>query len=75
MRREVLEETGLHIQNSRLLFEYKSSADIPCIISVFQAEASGTLAESWEGSPRWLSFNEVQPLLLPSQREIIDRIR
>ena len=75
VRREVLEETGLHIQNSRLLFEYKSSADVPCIISVFQAEASGDLAESWEGSPLWLSLNEIRPLLLPSQREIIDRIR
>ncbi len=75
MRREVLEETRLRIQNSRLLFEYKSSADVPCIISVFEAEAFGNLAGSWEGSPRWLSFNEVGPLLLPSQREIIDRIR
>jgi 8-oxo-dGTP pyrophosphatase MutT (NUDIX family) len=75
MRREVREETGLEIDNSRLLFEYESSAEIPCVISVFEAEARGNLTESWEGSPRWLPSSEIQPLLLPSQREIIDRIQ
>jgi 8-oxo-dGTP pyrophosphatase MutT (NUDIX family) len=75
MRREVLEETGLHIGNASLLFEYNSSADILCKISVFKAEASGNLAESWEGSPRWLSLDQIRCQMLPSQREIIDRIQ
>lgn len=75
MRREVLEETGLQIATSRLLFEYRASNEIPCILSVFEAEASGSLADSWEGSPRWLSLNEISDRMLPSQREIIHRIR
>lgn len=75
MRREVREETGLEIQSPRLLFEYESSAEIPCIISVFEAEAFGNLTDSWEGSPCWLPSSEIQPQLLPSQREIIDRIQ
>jgi 8-oxo-dGTP diphosphatase len=85
MRREVLEETGLAIEKCRLLCEYqsspeksspdKSSADISCIIAAFEAQASGALAESWEGSPRWLASAEIRPHILPSQIEIIDRIR
>ena len=74
MRREVLEETGLKIEKSCLLFEYRTSADVPCILTVFEAEASGTLIGSWEGSPVWLSVTAVRRQLLPSQREIIDRI-
>jgi len=74
MRREVLEETGLKIEKSCLLFEYRTSADVPCILTVFEAEASGTLIGSWEGSPVWLSVTAVRHQLLPSQREIIDRI-
>jgi 8-oxo-dGTP pyrophosphatase MutT (NUDIX family) len=75
MRREVLEETGLEIGKSRLLFEYRASHEVPCILSVFEAEASGKLADSWEGSPRWLSLNDVKDRMLPSQREIINRMR
>jgi 8-oxo-dGTP pyrophosphatase MutT (NUDIX family) len=75
MRREVIEETGLTIDRYSLLFEYRTSADVPCIVTVFEAEASGTLTESWEGSPRWLSATDIHHRLLPSQREIIDRIK
>jgi 8-oxo-dGTP pyrophosphatase MutT (NUDIX family) len=75
MKREVREETGLEIEKSRFLLQYKTEKEIPCILSVFEAETSGDLAESWEGSPRWLYPNEIQPQLLPSQKEIIDRIR
>jgi 8-oxo-dGTP pyrophosphatase MutT (NUDIX family) len=74
MRREVLEETGLEIEKSCFLFEYRTSAEVPCSITVFEAEASGNLTESWEGSPRWLSSAEIHHRVLPSQREIIDRI-
>jgi 8-oxo-dGTP diphosphatase len=74
MKREVLEETGLLVEQSRLLFEYRTSADILCIIAVFEAEAGGGLKDSWEGSPRWLAPDQIQPSLLPSQKEIIDRI-
>jgi 8-oxo-dGTP diphosphatase len=74
MRREVLEETGLEISTARLLFEYRTSREVPCALSVFEAEASGKLAGSWEGSPNWFSLNEVKNCMLPSQREIINRI-
>jgi 8-oxo-dGTP pyrophosphatase MutT (NUDIX family) len=72
--REVLEETGLQIVRSSLLFEYRSSADVPCLLSVYEAEATGELADSWEGSPRWLRWTEIRPFLLPSQKEIVDRL-
>lgn len=74
MRRELLEETGLQIEKASLLFEYRTSADVRCILSVFEAETSGNLADSWEGSPLWLPFSEIRPSLLPSQKEIVDRI-
>jgi 8-oxo-dGTP diphosphatase len=74
VRREVLEETGLHIEKSSLLFAYKTSAEARCTLSVFQADISGDLSESWEGSPRWLSAGEIRSKVLPSQREIINRI-
>jgi 8-oxo-dGTP pyrophosphatase MutT (NUDIX family) len=74
MVREVHEETGLQIGKSSLLFEYHSSADVPCVLSVFEAEATGELTDSWEGSPRWLLWTEIRPFLLPSQKEIVDRL-
>ena len=74
MRREVEEETGLKIEKSSFLFDYRSTADIPCVVSVFEVEASGNLAESWEGSPRWLSRAEIKLRLLPSQTEVLTRL-
>lgn len=72
--REVLEETGLHIGKSILLCEHQTSADIPCVLTVFEVEATGELTESWEGSPRWLPSTGIRASLLPSQKEIVDRI-
>jgi 8-oxo-dGTP diphosphatase len=74
MRREVREETGLLIEKSWLLSQYRTEAEVPCILTVFGAEASGEMTESWEGSPCWLSSAQIRPSLLPSQREIIDRV-
>lgn len=75
MKREFSEETGLHVQHSTPLFEYRSSADIPVVIAAFAVEADGELADSWEGSPRWLPLADIQPRLLPSQREVVNRLR
>jgi 8-oxo-dGTP pyrophosphatase MutT (NUDIX family) len=72
--REVLEETELKLVRSSRLFEYQSSADVPCILTVYEAEATGELADSWEGSPRWLPWTEIRQFLLPSQKEIVDRL-
>jgi len=74
MRREVLEKTGLQIEKASLLFEYPSSADTPCRLAVFEGAATGKITESWEGLPRWLPWTEIRTLLLPSQREIVDRL-
>ncbi len=74
MVREVLEETGLRISKSSLLCEYKTEADVPCVLSVFEAEATGELTPSWEGSPRWLPVTQIQSQLLPSQRPIVERL-
>jgi len=74
MRREVEEETGLKVEKFGFLFDYRSTADIPCVVSVFEVEASGTLAESWEGAPRWLSRAEIKPRLLASQTEVLTRL-
>lgn len=74
MRREVKEETGLVVENGHLLFEYNASADIPCRVAVFEADGDGQIVESWEGSPRWLSVDEIRAGVLPSQAEIIDRL-
>jgi 8-oxo-dGTP pyrophosphatase MutT (NUDIX family) len=74
MRREVSEETGLQVHRSAPLFEYRNSSEVPVILAVFAAEAEGELKDSWEGSPRWLPFTGIRPRLLPSQKEIVDRL-
>lgn len=74
MKREILEETGLRVVESSFLCEYRSRAEIPCELTVFEARVSGCLRDSWEGSPRWLVGAEIKESLIPSQREIIDRI-
>ena len=74
MKREVSEETGLRVNHSTQLFEYRNSADVPVTLAVFAVEAEGELKDSWEGSPCWLPFTDIRPRLLPSQREIVDRL-
>ncbi|MGB7130799.1 MAG: hypothetical protein WBD59_08320, partial [Candidatus Sulfotelmatobacter sp.] len=56
------------------LFEYFNSADIPVVITAFAVEADGDPRDSWEGSSVWLPLTEIQPRLLPSQKEIPDRL-
>jgi ADP-ribose pyrophosphatase YjhB (NUDIX family) len=72
VRREVVEETGLHATSAVLKKNYHSNADLPCNISVFEVEAEGELLESWEGTPRWLSIPELEPQLLASQRPVLE---
>ena len=75
LRREVQEETGLTVIGEDLKMRYHSTADVPCDISVFEAEASGELKGSWEGSPRWMTLPELEPRLLESQRPVLDLLR
>jgi len=75
LRREVLEETGLNVDGKELLLQYDSTADVPCTISVFAAQASGELKNSWEGSPQWMTVDELGPRLVESQRPVLDVLR
>jgi 8-oxo-dGTP pyrophosphatase MutT (NUDIX family) len=72
LRREVHEETGLSVTGQELRLRYKSTADVPCTISVFEAEVSGELRDSWEGSPRWMTVPELEPRLMASQRPVLE---
>lgn len=69
--REVREETGLRVRGKELVMEYFSDADVPCDLSVFQVQASGDLKNSWEGSPQWMTLDELEPRLLESQRPVL----
>jgi 8-oxo-dGTP pyrophosphatase MutT (NUDIX family) len=71
LRREVLEETGMSVTGQELKLRYGSTVDVPCTISVFEAEASGKLKDSWEGLPRWMTVPELEPRFLESQRPVL----
>lgn len=71
MRREVLEETGLTVTLAHLEMTYFSAAEVPSNISVFRAEATGELKESWEGTPHWMTVEELEPRLIKSQRPVL----
>jgi 8-oxo-dGTP pyrophosphatase MutT (NUDIX family) len=73
--REVREETGLSVTGKELVMEYFSDADVPCDLSVFKVQASGELKNSWEGSPQWMTVDELEPLLLESQRPVLQLLR
>lgn len=75
MRREVQEETGLHVTRLSRQTQYHSAADVPCKISLFIVEAEGELRESWEGSPQWLTLGELEPKLIKSQKLAVEWMR
>lgn len=74
LSREVAEETGLSVKAATALFSYYASDELPCTITVFAVEAEGKLRESWEGSPKWLSVNDLRTGLIKSQQSIVQRI-
>lgn len=75
LRREVHEETGLTVSGVEFQMRYFSNADVPCNISVFRAEAVGELKTSWEGSPRWMTVDEIETQILESQRPVLEFMR
>jgi 8-oxo-dGTP pyrophosphatase MutT (NUDIX family) len=75
LRREVLEETGLQVSDLELRMRYFSATDLPCDTYVFEARAEGEMKESWEGSPRWMTADEVEPRILKSQRRVVELLR
>ena len=75
LRREVLEETGLTVKRAELQMTYYSGAEVPCNISVFRADASGELKESWEGTPLWMTVEDLEPRLIKSQRPVLELMK
>lgn len=71
LRREIEEETGLHVTDCQYLFEYFDKKFIPGSICVYQAEAEGELKSSWEGDPSWISLDELAPCIFPPQHVIL----
>jgi 8-oxo-dGTP pyrophosphatase MutT (NUDIX family) len=75
LRREVQEETGLSVSRFSMKTRYHSTVDVPCLISVYEVEASGGLRDSWEGSPDWMSVAEIELRLLESQKPVLALMR
>lgn len=75
LHREVREETGLQVRGEELQLRYYSTADVPCNTSVFEVQATGELRKSWEGAPRWMTVDELEPRLLASQRPLLELLR
>jgi 8-oxo-dGTP pyrophosphatase MutT (NUDIX family) len=75
LRREVAEETGLELTHAELRTVYQNTVDIPCKTSVFEAQVSGDLKESWEGTPAWMTVAELQPQLVESQWPVLELMK
>lgn len=65
----------MRVTNLALETRYQSTADVPCTISVFRVEAEGELRESWEGTPQWLTLDELEPKLIKSQKAAVGWMR
>jgi len=63
------------VTSAEVAMRYHSNADVPCDITVFRAEATGELKESWEGSPRWVTLDEIEAQMLESQHPVLELMR
>ncbi len=72
VQREILEETGLRVTKSILKLSYFSREEVPVNLSVFEVETDGQLRGSWEGTPSWISLNDLRERVIPSQRRIAE---
>ena len=70
--REFQEETGLVLRDPEELFHFDSDERIPATTVVFRGKASGILHNSWEGTPCWLSLEEIdrRGVFIPHQRVV-----
>jgi ADP-ribose pyrophosphatase YjhB (NUDIX family) len=74
--REIHEETGMAVSGKRLMLRFHSEVEFPCNISLFEVHATGgKLANSWEGSPRWMTLADIEPQLIESQRRVLPVLR
>lgn len=58
--RELREETGLVLLEPEELFQFDTDQRLPSTTIVFRGKAAGTLRDSWEGTPLWLSLDEIR---------------
>lgn len=75
MRREVLEETGMKVENCRLLFSYSRRRPILQRIYVYAAEAGGEPRPSWEGASSWQWLDRLPTPFFAPHWPIISRLR
>ena len=73
--REIREETGLSVSGKEFKMKYYSEGEVPCIISVFEVQASGEPRNSWEGSAQWTTVAEMESRILLSQRPVLELMR
>jgi 8-oxo-dGTP pyrophosphatase MutT (NUDIX family) len=73
--REVREETGMTVSGKEVVLRYHNDVDFACNLTVFRAQASGNLRNSWEGSPQWRTVEEIEPELVESQRPVMEVFR
>jgi ADP-ribose pyrophosphatase YjhB (NUDIX family) len=70
--REVQEETGLAVSGKKLILRFYNNVDFPCNVSLFEVQlAADSLASSWEGSPQWMTIDEIEPQLVASQEPVL----
>jgi 8-oxo-dGTP pyrophosphatase MutT (NUDIX family) len=75
LEREVLEETGMTVTGKELVLRFYSEVEFPCTVSLFAVQATGEVKDSWEGSPRWMTVNEMAPQFVESQQPALDVMR
>lgn len=75
LQREVREETGLKVDGMEFILQFFCPIDFPCNVSLFAVEASGDVKDSWEGSPRWMTVDELAPRFVESQRPALEILK
>lgn len=72
VRREVHEETGLTVLSANHLFRFHAAEPYPNVTDVFEATAEGEFRNSWEGTARVASLDDLQQRVVTQQRRIVE---
>lgn len=72
VQREIKEETGLVASSAALLFSFKDDSLYPAETFVFEAEVSGEMRGSWEGSVRIATLDDLRQGIIRSQRRVVE---
>lgn len=74
LKREIAEETGLHVVSCEFAFRCPVTEPIPASLAVFRVKAEGEIRGSWEGQPKWVALAELQQGITASQRPIVEQV-